>query len=257
MRAKSRARRDVAIPFACALPENHLRWPAFMNILVVEDDPRISDVLEYALKADGYEVETAQRGREAIEMARRSSPGLIVLDVGLPDIDGFEVCRMVRTFSDVPVIFLTSRSDEIDRVVGLEIGGDDYVVKPFSPRELLARIKAILRRNHRPADASSAGAGAANHVRYGPITIDPEKFRIHCHAREIVLTAQEFKLLELLVRSPGRVFTRAQVLNRAWGDGGLVTDRTIDVHVKSLRKKFGEFEFIETVRGIGYRAREL
>ena len=122
-----------------------------MKVLVVEDDPRISDVLEYALKADGYEVQTAQRGREAAEIARSSSPGLIVLDVGLPDIDGFEVCRIVRTFSDVPVIFLTSRSDEIDRVVGLEIGGDDYVVKPFSPRELLARIKAILRRNHRPA----------------------------------------------------------------------------------------------------------
>jgi DNA-binding response OmpR family regulator len=227
-----------------------------MKILVVEDDPRISEVLEYALKADGYEVHTAQRGREAAEMARKSSPGLIVLDVGLPDIDGFEVCRLVRTFSDVPVIFLTSRSDEIDRVVGLEIGGDDYVVKPFSPRELLARIKAILRRNHRTETAGSEDREAAV-LRYGPITIDPEKFRIHCEGREIVLTAQEFKLLELLVRHPGRVFTREQVLNRAWGEGGLVADRTIDVHVKSLRKKFGKFEFIETVRGIGYRAREL
>jgi two-component system OmpR family response regulator len=227
-----------------------------MKILVVEDDPRISDVLEYALKADGYEVQTAQRGREAAEIARRSPPGLIVLDVGLPDIDGFEVCRIVRTFSDVPVIFLTSRSDEIDRVVGLEIGGDDYVVKPFSPRELLARIKAIRRRNH-SAETPRTENRAKNAVRYGPITIDPEKFRIQCEGREIVLTAQEFKLLELLVRHPGRVFTREQVLNRAWGEGGLVTDRTIDVHVKSLRKKFGKFEFIETVRGIGYRAREL
>jgi DNA-binding response OmpR family regulator len=228
-----------------------------MKILVVEDDPRISEVLEYALKADGYEVQTAQRGREAAEIARKSSPGLIVLDVGLPDIDGFEVCRLVRTFSDVPVIFLTSRSDEIDRVVGLEIGGDDYVVKPFSPRELLARIKAILRRNHRPEPAAKAEDREGALLRYGPITIDPEKFRIHCDSREIVLTAQEFKLLELLVRHPGRVFTREQVLNRAWGEGGLVADRTIDVHVKSLRKKFGQFEFIETVRGIGYRAREL
>ena len=227
-----------------------------MKVLVVEDDPRISDVLEYALKADGYEVQTAQRGREATDIARRSSPSLIVLDVGLPDIDGFEVCRIVRTFSDVPVIFLTSRSDEIDRVVGLEIGGDDYVVKPFSPRELLARIKAIRRRNDRPGTPPSPDR-SENELRYGPLTIDPDKFRIHCQGREIVLTAQEFKLLELLVRHPGRVFTRAQVLNRAWGDGGLVTDRTIDVHVKSLRKKFGKFEFIETVRGIGYRAREL
>ena len=227
-----------------------------MNVLVVEDDPRISDVLEYALKAEGYEVQTAQRGREAAEIARRSSPGLIVLDVGLPDIDGFEVCRMVRTFSEVPVIFLTSRSDEIDRVVGLEIGGDDYVVKPFSPRELLARIKAIRRRNDRP-DSARSKDGAANGLRYGPIVIDPEKFRVECDGREIVLTAQEFKLLQLLVKHPGRVFTREQVLNRAWGEGGLVADRTIDVHVKSLRRKFGKFEFIETVRGIGYRAREL
>src|SRR5436190_5484493 len=148
-----------------------------MNILVVEDDPRISDVLEYALKADGYEVQTAQRGRDAAEIARRSSPGLIVLDVGLPDIDGFEVCRMIRTFSEVPVIFLTSRSDEIDRVVGLEIGGDDYVVKPFSPRELLARIKAIRRRHDRTA-SSPAESETGTELRYGPITIDPEKFRV-------------------------------------------------------------------------------
>ena len=226
-----------------------------MNVLVVEDDPRISDVLEYALKAEGYDVRTAQRGREAAEVARNTSPGLIVLDVGLPDIDGFEVCRIVRTFSDVPVIFLTSRSDEIDRVVGLEIGGDDYMVKPFSPRELLARIKAIRRRNQRPE--STAANDGQGQFEYGPITIDAGKFRIQCQGREISLTAQEFKLLELLVRHPGRVFTRAQLLNRAWGDGGLVTDRTIDVHVKSLRKKFGKFEFIETVRGIGYRAQEL
>lgn len=227
-----------------------------MNILVVEDDPRISDVLEYALKAEGYEVQTAQRGREAAEIARGSSPGLIVLDVGLPDIDGFEVCRIVRTFSDVPVIFLTSRSDEIDRVVGLEIGGDDYMVKPFSPRELLARIKAIRRRNQRP-EAAAVKDSKRGEFHYGPIVIDAEKFRIHCHGREISLTAQEFKLLELLVKHPGRVFTRQQVLDRAWGDDVFVADRTIDVHVKSLRKKFGDLEFIETVRGIGYRAREL
>lgn len=227
-----------------------------MNILVVEDDPRISDVLEYALKAEGYEVQTAQRGREAAEIARGSSPGLIVLDVGLPDIDGFEVCRIVRTFSDVPVIFLTSRSDEIDRVVGLEIGGDDYMVKPFSPRELVARIKAIRRRNQRP-EAPAVKDSKGGQFHYGPIAIDAEKFRIHCHGREIPLTAQEFKLLELLVKHPGRVFTRQQVLDRAWGDDVFVADRTIDVHVKSLRKKFGDLEFIETVRGVGYRAREL
>jgi len=227
-----------------------------MKVLVVEDDPRISDVLEYALKAEGHDVQKAQRGREAIEMAQRSAPALIVLDVGLPDIDGFEVCRSVRKFSDVPVIFLTSRSDEIDRVVGLEIGADDYVVKPFSPRELLARIKAI-RRRHDQTGSVPTETKAETELKYGPITIDLEKFRVRASGREITLTAQEFKLLELLVRHPGRVFTREQVLNRAWGEGGLVADRTIDVHVKSLRKKFGKFDFIETVRGIGYRAREL
>ena len=226
-----------------------------MKILVVEDDPRISDVLVYALKADGYEVETAQRGREGIEMARRISPGLIVLDVGLPDLDGFEVCRTLRKETDVPVIFLTSRSDEIDRVVGLEIGGDDYMVKPFSPRELLARIKAIRRRNQKEPATPKSESG--NELQYGPIRIQPDKHRISCGGSEVVLTAQEFKLLELLIKHPGRVFTREQVLNRAWGDDGFVTDRTIDVHIRSLRRKFGDLEFIETVRGVGYRAREL
>ena len=226
-----------------------------MKVLVVEDDPRISDVLEYALKAEGHDVQKAQRGREAIELARNTSPALVVLDVGLPDIDGFEVCRSLRKFSDVPVIFLTSRSDEVDRVVGLEIGGDDYVVKPFSPRELLARIKAIRRRHERSGPAPKETPGEV--LRYGAIAIDLEKFRVQAGNREIILTAQEFKLLELLVRHPGRVFTREQVLNRAWGEGGLVTDRTIDVHIKSLRKKFGKLDFIETVRGIGYRARGL
>src|SRR6476659_4224280 len=162
-----------------------------MKVLVVEDDPRISDVLEYALKAEGHDVEKAQRGREAIEMAKRSAPALIFLDVGLPDIDGFEVCRAVRKFSDVPVIFLTSRSDEIDRVVGLEIGGDDYVVKPFSPRELVARIKAIRRRHERPS-ISHAETEGEGELRYGSIAIDPAKFRVRCDEREIALTAQEF-----------------------------------------------------------------
>src|ERR1043165_8942581 len=160
-----------------------------MKVLVVEDDPRISDVLEYALKADGYDVVKAQRGREAIELAKRSAAALIVLDVGLPDIDGFEVCRALRKFSDAPVIFLTSRSDEIDRVVGLEIGGDDYVVKPFSPRELLARIKAIRRRHDRTTTRPDE-TQSESELCYGPITIDAEKFRVRSGGREIVLTAQ-------------------------------------------------------------------
>src|SRR5256714_11063688 len=159
--------------------------PESMKILVVEDDPRISDVLEYALKAEGHDVQKAQRGREAIEMAQRSAPALIVLDVGLPDIDWFEVCRSVRKFSDVPVIFLTSRGDEIDRVVGLEIGGDDYVVKPVSPRGLLAPIKPVRRRHDRAASAP-AETPADRELRYGPITIDSEKFRVRSGNRDII-----------------------------------------------------------------------
>jgi len=158
-----------------------------MKLLVVEDDPRISDVLEYALKAEGYDVQKTQRGRDAIEMAKISSPALIVLDVGLPDLDGFEVCRAIRKFSEVPIIFLTSRSDEIDRVVGLEIGGDDYVVKPFSPRELLARIKAIRRRHERAAVTSPAETQEEGELRYGSIAIDQAKFRVRCDGREIAL----------------------------------------------------------------------
>lgn len=223
-----------------------------MKILVIEDDPRISEVIEFALKSAGYETIAVRRGRDGIECARESPPCLIVLDIGLPDIDGFEVCRAIRKHSDVPVIFLTSRSDEIDRIVGLEIGGDDYVVKPFSPREMVARVKAVLRRQQR-----SPVAATENLVQHGSIKVDLEKFRVSCGKREIALTAQEFKLVELFVRHPGRVFTRQQLLNRAWGDGGLVTDRTIDVHIKTLRRKFDDLDFIETVRGIGYRAREL
>lgn len=225
-----------------------------MDLLVVEDDPRICDVLDYALKADGYSVRLTHRGREAVELVRELQPALIILDVGLPDIDGFEVCRLVRTFSECPIIFLTSRTDEINRVVGLEIGGDDYVLKPFSTRELLARMKAIRRRNQPPKPVATASAGTLN---YGPLAIDRQKFRARCGAREVPLTAQEFRLVELLVKSPGRVFTRDQLLDLAWDDGGIVTDRAIDAHVKTLRKKFGDFDFIETVRGVGYRAREL
>ena len=225
------------------------------GILVVEDDPRICDVLDYALKNDGYAVQLVHRGREAVEICGTKAPVLVVLDIGLPDIDGFEVCRRIRAFSNVPVIFLTSRSDEINRVVGLEIGGDDYVVKPFSTRELTARIKAILRRNH--VGPASSGKDSRGGFTYGPIDIDPEKFRVRCNGVEVPLTRQEFKLLELLVRHPGRVFTREQVLDQAWGDGGLVTDRTIDVHIKTVRRKFADFDFIETVRGIGYRAKEI
>lgn len=217
-----------------------------MKILVVEDDPGIFEVLEYSLKAAGHDVLAASRGAEALEKA----PGAdcIVLDVGLPDFDGFEVCRRLRKTSDVPILFLTSRSDEIDRVVGLEIGGDDYLAKPFSTRELLARIKAIMRRFGNGADAGpSNGSG---------IQLDVERHTVTCRGRPVDLSRLEFGLLAVLLEQPGRVFTRNQLLDRAWPDGGCVTDRTVDAHIKSLRKKLPDADCIETVRGVGYRLRD-
>ncbi len=215
-----------------------------VKILVVEDDPGIFEVLEYSLKAAGHEVLSAGRGAEALEKAPLAD--CLVLDVGLPDFDGFEVCRRLRKTSDIPVLFLTSRSDEIDRVVGLEIGGDDYLAKPFSTRELLARIKAIMRRFVRAPAVASTGA----------IQLDVEKHTVTYHGQPVDLSRLEFDLLAVLLAQPGRVFTRNQLLDRAWPDGGCVTDRTVDAHVKSLRKKLPDADVIETVRGVGYRLRE-
>lgn len=233
---------------------------AACRILVVEDDPHICDVLEYALIADGYRFEKTNRGREAVAICEKEPPDLMVLDVGLPDIDGFEVCRLVRRKSDVPIIFLTSRGDEVNRVVGLEIGGDDYLVKPFSTRELLARIKVIRRRGRSEGSASASGGEQEEWISQGNLQVNHNRFRVLYYNIEVQLTRQEFRLLELLVRQPGRVFTRDELLDRAWEDGGCVTDRTIDVHIKGLRRKLvaaheGE-DPIETVRGVGYRMRE-
>lgn len=215
-----------------------------MKILIVEDDPGIADVLNYALAAEGHAVTHVTKGAEAVERAGEAD--CLVLDVGLPDFDGFEVCRRIRKNSNVPVLFLTSRSDEIDRVVGLEIGGDDYLTKPFSTRELLARIKAIMRRlNPDAAGPSTSG-----------IAIDREKHTVFRNGQFVDLSRLEFQLLALLLGQPGRVYTRDQILDLAWPDGGCVTDRTVDAHIKSLRKKLGEPDVIETVRGVGYRLRE-
>ncbi len=212
-----------------------------MRVLVVEDDPGISDVLEFSLKESGFEVVLARTAREAL--ASFDGAGFVVLDVGLPDADGFEVCRAIRRTSSVPILFLTARTEEIDRVVGLELGADDYLAKPFSTRELVARIKAILRRTEPPSAPTA-------------LVIDRERFLVHFHNQEIPLSRTEFELLGVLASQPGRVFTRAQILDQAWPDGGCVTDRTVDVHIKSLRKKLPDPECVETVRGVGYRYRE-
>ena len=213
-----------------------------MNILVVEDDPGIADVLDYALRKEGHDVRIVARGREAVALA--SQFDIVLLDVGLPDIDGFDVCRQIRADSNIPVIFLTSRSEEIDRVVGLELGGDDYIAKPFSTRELTARIKAIMRRASAPAKNDDDG-----------LTLDRDMHQATLDGRELSLSRLEFDLLALLLDQPGRVYTREQILDQAWPDGGCVTDRTVDAHVKALRKKLGDPDMIETIRGVGYRLR--
>lgn len=212
-----------------------------MNILVVEDDPGIADVLDYALRKEGHGVRIVARGREAVALA--SQFDIVLLDVGLPDIDGFDVCRQIRADSDIPVIFLTSRSEEIDRVVGLELGGDDYIAKPFSTRELMARIKAIMRR------------ASASPKKDDGLTLDRDMHQATLDGRELSLSRLEFDLLALLFDQPGRVYTREQILDQAWPDGGCVTDRTVDAHVKALRKKLGDPDMIETIRGVGYRLR--
>lgn len=211
-----------------------------MKILLVEDDPGIADALEFSLKAAGHEVVRTAQGKAAVGLV--ATADFVVLDIGLPDMDGFEVCRQVRKSSEVPVLFLTSRTEEIDRVVGLELGADDYMAKPFSTRELMARIKAIARRSSERNAPSAHG-----------LVLDRESFRASIDGRTLDLSRTEFDLLACLAAHPGRVFTREQILDQAWRDGGCVTDRTVDAHIKALRKKLSPSECIETVRGVGYR----
>jgi len=220
------------------------------RILVVDDEPDILELTRLALSQEGYEVETAATGDEAMAGIRRAKPDLIVLDLMLPDRPGTEICRSLRAtpgLSDIPVIMLTARSDEIDRVVGFEIGADDYVTKPFSPRELTLRIKAILRRG--------ATVEAANeHLQHHGLTLDVERHRCLVDGGEVTLTAKEFGLLAALMRRPGRVQSRERLLEEVWGEGIAVTHRTVDTHMKRLRAKLGRAgEMIDTVRGVGYR----
>jgi DNA-binding response OmpR family regulator len=220
-----------------------------VKILIVEDDPGIVEVLDYALRRDGHELEFVARGEEGV---RRSVwADFIVLDVGLPDMDGFEVCRQIRRQSEVPILFLTSRSEEVDRVVGLEIGGDDYLAKPFSTRELTARTKAVARRSKTAALPVSLTMREV-----GGLRLDTEFHRAFWQEGPLDLTPLEFALLDQLMQQPGRVFTRSQLLDHVWPDGGCVTERTVDAHVKSLRRKLAPCDLVETVRGVGYRLGE-
>jgi two-component system catabolic regulation response regulator CreB len=229
-------------------------------ILIVEDEQAIADSIAYALRTDGFTPLHVMLGEQALDAMRtQPAPLLVVLDVGLPDMSGLEVCRRLRQFSDAPVMFLTARSDEIDRVVGLEIGADDYVTKPFSPRELVARIRVILRRMtppapREPANAPAALAPAAAGGRV--FELRPLEARILFRAQPLDLTRYEYLLLKTLLEHPAHVLSRAQLMDRVWTDAPDTLERTVDAHIKSLRAKLrlidAEADPIQTHRGMGY-----
>jgi two-component system OmpR family response regulator len=223
------------------------------EILVVDDDGHIREVVRFALGRAGHSVREADNGRAALRAVAERMPDLIVLDIVMPEEDGLATCRELRRHSRVPVIFLSSRDDELDRVLGLELGGDDYVSKPFSPRELVARVSAVLRRT-----AALAQGVEARVVRVGALQIDLERHRCELNGRELVLTVTEFELLGALMNAPGRVLSRTQLIERAYDGDHHVTERTVDSHVRRLRKKLADTgaDPIETVYGVGYRLRE-
>ncbi len=217
------------------------------TVVVIEDDPNIAELVALYLRRDGFNVEPFERGESALERADAGGVTLVVADVGLPgEIDGFEVCRRLQRDGGVPVIMLTARDDEVDRIEGLELGADDYVTKPFSPRELVARVNAVLRR--------STPAGAAQGVRrVGEITVDPTRREVLGPDGPVALTTREFDLLAFLVAHLGRALSRQELLDGVWGPGWFGDERTVDVHVRQLRKKLGPELPLVTVWGLGYR----
>jgi two-component system catabolic regulation response regulator CreB len=233
--------------------------PALMKprILVVEDEPSILDNIIYSLETEGFEPVGCTTCGEARRAMENGPWALIVLDIELPDTTGFEFCKEVRRESELPIIFLTARASEVDKVVGLEIGGDDYMVKPFSPRELSARVKAVLRRfQHRAAAVQET----AQPLAMGPFCIDEQRAQISFCGKRLNLSATEFRLLQVLCQKPGRVLSRAQLMEVAWSDPGAAMERTVDAHIKALRAKLREIrpdvDPIETHRGFGYSLRE-
>jgi two-component system OmpR family response regulator len=222
------------------------------KILIVDDDPHIRQVLSFALGKAGMETREAGDGEAALAEIDARRPDLVVLDINMPRIDGLEVCRRLRAAGDLPILFLSSRDDEVDRVVGLELGGDDYVVKPFSPREVVARVSAILKRGGRALEQ----AGAREAVVHNRLRLDPEAWEARWDRNEVAVTVTEFQLLLLLASLPSKVFSRDAIIDRLHGPGFAITDRTIDSHIRNLRQKFaglGGSDLIETRPGVGYR----
>jgi two-component system OmpR family response regulator len=222
--------------------------------LVVDDDAHIREVVRFALEKAGYRVVECADGRAAIAAFAAQAIDVVVLDIIMPELDGLDVCRALRTRSQVPILFLSSRDEELDRIIGLEIGADDYVSKPFSPRELVARVKAILRRS----TTAVADADAQPPLQRGALSLDPQRHRCRWDDTDVTLTVTEFALLHSLMGTAGRAYTRDELVDRAWGRGYAITDRTVDSHIRRLRKKFAQLgaDPIETVYGVGYRLRE-
>ncbi|BCB80934.1 response regulator transcription factor [Phytohabitans flavus] len=224
------------------------------RILVAEDDPKQANLIRVYLEREGHSVLVVGDGRTALEQARVRRPDLVVLDVMMPQVDGLDVCRILRGESEVPILLLTARTTEDDMLLGLDVGADDYITKPYSPRELTARVRALLRR----AGAVTAGNQAI--LKVGDLEIDPGRFEVRVGGRPIVLTAKEFGILEVLAGEPGRAFTRAQIIDRAFGFDHYVLERTVDAHVMNLRRKIeedaAEPRYVQTVYGRGYRLAE-
>jgi len=223
------------------------------TILVVDDEPKIVELARDYLEHAGFAVVSAFDGSEALTRARSDAPDLIVLDLGLPKLDGLDVARALRRDSNVPIVILSGRADETDKLVGLELGADDYVTKPFSPKELVARVRAVLRRVERPAPASDI-------IRASDVTLDVPRMRVRAADRDVELTPTEFQLLAALAREPGRVFTRSQLLDAVHGVAFESYERAIDAHVKNIRRKLEsdprEPRYLQTVHGVGYRFRD-
>jgi len=220
------------------------------QILIVEDEPKIADVLEDYLRVQaGFGTHKLARGDLVMEWTRRHSPDLILLDLMLPGMDGIEVCKKIRAMSTVPIIMITARVEEIDRLLGLELGADDYICKPFSPREVVARVRAVLRRAHHAVETVESD--------YRGVSLDRDDYRATAHGQILDLTPVEFRLLEALMRRPGRVWSRDKLMDAVYTDGRVVSDRTMDSHVKNLRRKLAdatpEQELIHSVYGVGYR----
>lgn len=219
------------------------------RVLIVEDEAKIVELLRLYLERDGYQVVGAADGPQALELAEKEKPDLVLLDLNLPGMDGLEVCRRLRARGPVPIIMLTARGEEVDRIVGLELGADDYVSKPFSPREVVARVRAVLRR--------SAPSPPQERRHFGPLEMDLARHEVTVDGQPVALTATEFRLLETMSAEPGRVFTRSQLLDRVWGEVFEGYERTIDSHIKNLRRKIEPQpqspRFVHTVFGVGYK----